>query len=56
MRDALAEHRLFRRIGVDVDRIGVGADRGIQQDVGLGDGLAQAGRLADLEVLEEMAG
>ena len=54
--DALAEDRGLRRFGVDVDRVGVHADRRIQQDVGLGDGLGEAGGLADLEVFEEIAG
>ena len=50
--DALAEDRGFRGLGVDVHRVGVHADRGVHQDVGLGDGLGEAGRLADGEVRE----
>ena len=56
MRDALAKHRLARCVVVQVHRVGVEGDRGIQQDIGLGDGLAEAGSLADLQVLEVGAG
>jgi hypothetical protein len=52
VRDALAEHRLARGLVVEVYRVGVEGDRGKQQDVGVGDGFAEAGGLADPQVLE----
>src|SRR5689334_12315656 len=56
MGNALAKHRLLRRLGVDVDRIGVRRHSRIEQDICLGDRLTEAVGLTDLQVLKEVSG